>query len=559
MRQSIFRGAALALAVAVVLAGCAGGGRQATHEEPPYIPGSGYHLMMAEIAIQRGSYGTAAEEYLNAAERSDDPELSQRAAEFAFDYGFDGIALRAARRWAGLEPDNTSVHLYLARLYLRRNDLRLALQETERALEPPDQRNDEDYLLLIRELGQESNAAGVTRLLTRLAARSSESPGLQLALAMSALGSGDFDLALESAHAGVSEETAAEASQLIARALMARGDANEAMDYLARQIEANPTLQLQLERARVLAAAEKHAEALEELGELATRYPDEPEITRLRGLVSLDAGDTETAWENFTALLTSGQGTYESLFYMAEIAEKAQRYDQALRFYGRIGEGPFLIPAQAAIARLAERSGDPQSALQRLDQFVRDHPRYAADAWQLRAGLLERLGRHEEALETLDDALGGRPDDEALLLGRGALLERSGRLEDALADMRAAVAVAPDSAAALNALGYTLANRTREHDEAYRLVRRALEIEPDSAAILDSLGWVLYRQKRWPEARTYLSLAHSRFPDPEVAAHLGEVMWKQGERDAAMRLWEDALEKSPESAPLKETIARFRQ
>jgi tetratricopeptide (TPR) repeat protein len=173
--------------------------------------------------------------------------------------------------------------------------------------------------------------------------------------------------------------------------------------------------------------------------------------------------------------------------------------------------------------------------------------------------VLERAGRTEEALDALDEALERRSEDVALLLARGALLDRTGRLEDALADMRAAVAAAPDSALPLNALGYTLADRTRHFDEAYRLVRRAIELDPGNAAILDSLGWVYYRQRKLPEARTYLALAYSQFPDPEVAAHLGEVMWQQGDRDAARSLWNEALERNPDSRTLQAVMARLMQ
>ena len=549
--------AAAGVALAGILAGCAAETGMTGPAEPDYVPGSGYHLMMAEIAVQRGSFRTAAEEYLSAAERSDDPEISQRAAQFAFDYGFDAWAMRAARRWAMLEPDNTSVHLYLARLYLRRNDVEAAFQAAERALGPLPERGDDDYLLLISELGQEDNAGGLTRLMTRLAAGAPRTPGLNLAVAMAALGSGDVDLALDSARGATTGETASQAHQLIARALIARGDAAGALDYVGRQIEAGPTLGLELERARLLAAADRHEEALAALTELATRYESEPEITRLRGLINLDTGNMEQAWESFAALLSAGQDADESFFYMAQIAEKTGREDQALRFYGRVEQGPFLVSARVAVVRIAERNGDVQTALNEIGDFAREHPEYAAEAAQLRAGVLERAGRQGEALESLDEALAGKPENEVLLLARGALLERAGRLDDALADMRAAVAAAPDSAMALNALGYTLADRTREHDEAYRLVRRAIEIEPDSGAILDSLGWVFYRQGRLPEARTYLALAYSRFPDPEVAAHLGEVMWEQGERDGAQQLWKEAIERSPDNRSLQAVMARL--
>jgi tetratricopeptide (TPR) repeat protein len=514
---------------------------------------------MAEIAAQRGDYRTAAEEYLVAAERSDDAEVSQRAAQFAFDYGFDTWALRAARRWASLEPANTSAHLVLARLYLGRNDVEAAWREAGLALGPAEDRAEEDYLLLIGELSQEDNAAGLTRIMTRLAAVTPPSPDLSLALGMVAIDSREFELARRAARDAMQGERAVQAKQLLIRVLMAEGREQQALEEVDRYLQDEPSLLLELERVRILAAADRHDEALSALADLDAAHKGDPDVTRLSALIHMDAGEVEKAWEGFSALLNAGQHTDESFYYMAQLAERNSQFDQALRLYGRVQDGPFLVPAQIAVMRLAEDNGDLASALARLDDFASDYPAYAADALQLRAGVLERAGRTEEALDALDEALERRSEDVALLLARGALLDRTGRLEDALADMRAAVAAAPDSALPLNALGYTLADRTRHFDEAYRLVRRAIELDPGNAAILDSLGWVYYRQRKLPEARTYLALAYSQFPDPEVAAHLGEVMWQQGDRDAARSLWNEALERNPDSRTLQAVMARLMQ
>jgi tetratricopeptide (TPR) repeat protein len=161
------------------------------------------------------------------------------------------------------------------------------------------------------------------------------------------------------------------------------------------------------------------------------------------------------------------------------------------------------------------------------------HPDRAFDVARVRVATLQRLNRNDEALAGLDEILRYRPDDAEVLLTRGALLEKMGRIEPALADLAAAVKLFPESPVANNALGYTLANRTGRKPEAYRLVRRALERAPGNAAILDSYGWVLYRQGHLAQSRSYLQLAFAQFPDPEVAAHLGEAALG-GEGDAAL-------------------------
>lgn len=552
---------AFACGALALAAGCAARAPVETPDQPArYQPGSGYHLLMAEIAAQRGKRQAAADEFLNAAERSSDPEVSQRAAEFAFDHGFDVHALRAARRWSQLAPEEAGAHLVIARLLVRRNDVPGAVRAAEEALGPAGARSGEDYLLLGAELGEEDNAEAVTRVITRLAATAPSSPALRLAVATSALRSRDLDLALAEARAVAASgdgELAAEANATIGRALFAQGDPDAALAHMAARARADSSPDTALEYAGLLALAERQDEALGVLAETVSRHGESPEVRRLRALVSLSTGDVKTAWEEFSALARDGEYADESLLYLGEMSLGQQRYEQALQLFSRVRPGPWLVPAAQAVSRVAEAQGDAKSALDVWTRLAGNHPRHGFDADRYRAAALQRMGQDVEALEVLDGILRYRPDDGELLLARGALLEKLGRLEEALADMAAVVERRPDSAVALNAYGYTLANRTRRYEEARRLIRRALERDPQSAAIMDSYGWVLFRLHRLPEARSWLQRANAQFPDPEVAAHLGEVMWQQGEREAATKLWQEALERAPKSQPLQDTMARY--
>jgi tetratricopeptide (TPR) repeat protein len=512
---------------------------------------------MAEIAVRRGAYATAAEEYVNASDRSDDGSVSQRAAEFAAEYGYDVFALHAARRWVLVAPDSRMAHRLLARLLIARNDIALATDETLKALGPADARKDEDYLGLTAEFGQGASGAGLPRVLTRVRALSPPSSALDLALAAAALGAGDNDLAIDAASRARDPASPVPADALIARALVARGETKAGLDLLESHLGEQAGPELQLEHVRLLSAADRRAEAISAVDEIGSRFPGQPAVIRLKALLSLDAGDRKTAWEQFNLLLTNRQFVDECLLYLGQIAEKEAAFDDALRVYGRVGEGPQSHAALMGMVRIAEKNGDVKSALDRIDDYARDYPRHALVALRDKSGVYQRANRPQDALAALDEALKFQPDDVALRLARSEILDPLDRISEALADLRAAVARAPDNALALNALGYTLANRTSDSRSAYRFVRRALEIEPENPAILDSLGWVYFRQGRLEEARSYLQAAFSAFPDPEVAAHLGEVMWRQGGRDEALRVWRDALEKSPNSRPLKEVMARL--
>jgi len=172
---------------------------------------------------------------------------------------------------------------------------------------------------------------------------------------------------------------------------------------------------------------------------------------------------------------------------------------------------------------------------------------------QAQAQLFSSQERYDEALEYFDRVITYRPDNENALLGKAELLLRMDRLDDALDAYRLAVKKWPDNAIVLNALGYTLADRTEEYREAEKLIRKALKLTPDSAAIIDSYGWVLYRQGDYEKALVELERAYVQLEDPEVAAHIIEVLWKMDRSDEAMERLVEAEERWPES-PLLENV-----
>jgi tetratricopeptide (TPR) repeat protein len=547
----------LAVAATTLIAGAVPAAASAGSE----APGTDFHQLMAEIAAERGAEATAAEEYLNAAERSADPAIAQRAAEYAFEYGFDAWALRAARRWVQVAPAEAAAQRLAARLLVRRHDIAGAARHAAAALGPVDQRTSDDFEVLADAFAGEQNSEAVARVWTRLAATAADSATLQLALGAAALRAGDAVLAEAAARAALAlrpeSRQLAEAEALIARARVAAGDTDGALAGLQAAVAKAPSLDLDIEAIAILAADERHDEALAALTAADQRHPDEPRLQRLRAAVTQGSGDFRAAWEAYRALVEDRQYADEANFRLAEIAIRQEQYEQAVQLLSRIGDGPWLLPAQDGLARLAEAGGEGEAAERLWRRVAERYPKRAFEADAYRAALLQRLDRKDEALRLLTRGIHYRPDDAAALVARGALLEQLGRFDDAIADMTAAVRLRPDSPAALNALGYTLTIRTRRFAEARDLIRRAIERQSDSAPILDSYGWVLFRQGQLTEARSWLQQAYAELPDPEIAAHLGEVMWRQGERDAARGVWREARERDPDNAPLKETMARF--
>jgi len=157
----------------------------------------------------------------------------------------------------------------------------------------------------------------------------------------------------------------------------------------------------------------------------------------------------------------------------------------------------------------------------------------------------------------LNTALRAMPESTTLRYTRSMLGERQNNLALMESDLREIIHREPDNVTALNALGYTLANRTDRYSEAFALISRALELAPEEPAILDSMGWILYRQGMYSQAVEYLSRAYAKFPDAEVAAHLGEVLWVSGDTATALSIWQSAILKDPNHEVLVQTMQRL--
>lgn len=527
---------------------------------PDYIPDAGYYLLMAEIAVQRKEFLTAAEEYSNAAGQSADPKIARRATEFTFEYGYDAFAMNGVRRWLTLDPDSPLAHEYAGRLHFRRNELDLALHHIRMALGPVSERSDEDYFALGTDLAEEENAVGATTLLTRLTVEAPDSAALRMTLAQAAYRSGAYELALGSARrAAQSDPDWIQPQILIARALLFSGDEYQALEQMEALVAGTPVFGIELEYVRLLASSDRNSKAMQMLRDLAKKYGAQAELIRMHGLLSLSMEDLDIAERDFRELVQRGDNLYESLYYLGQVATLRADHREAIRILRRIRGGGYLVPAQLNIVRAYSELGQEQAGIDHLQRFSADYPRYAVDMLEPQAQLLHRMDRSDAALQTYDRMIRFKPRSVDLVIARAMLLEESGRLDEAMREMREAVEIAPTNATALNTLGYTLANRTRRYAESYRLIRLALEIAPNSPAIIDSMGWVLYRRGRLEEARSYLELAYSLLEDPELVAHLGEVYWVTGERDRATELWTAALESYPDSQPLIEATRKYLQ
>jgi tetratricopeptide (TPR) repeat protein len=239
------------------------------------------------------------------------------------------------------------------------------------------------------------------------------------------------------------------------------------------------------------------------------------------------------------------------------MAEDDNNPEDAIANYMQVRDGEEYLTANSRIGQLLVEGGQLERSHTWFDEQRAEYPQLRDQLYGLEADILARAGATNDAMQLLNEAVAQAPDSTSLRYARAMLAEQQDNLVLMEKDLRLVLAADPNNAAALNALGYTLADRTTRYAEALELVSRAMELQPNEPAILDSMGWVLFRTGRYAESVQYLSRAYGNFPDPEVAAHLGEALWVNGDKDGAMAVWQGALLRDPGHPILLDTLDRL--
>ncbi|MEM8816308.1 MAG: tetratricopeptide repeat protein [Pseudomonadota bacterium] len=516
------------------------------------------HLLAAELALNEQDYRTAAEEYRQAAELSDQVDVARQATEVAFVYGFNDDALASADRWLELSDNSEEALLYLARIQMRLESYRAARRSFRQLIEGEQA---EDRLLLLIGVLLEEDPKQSDKIMRSLTRPYKESAKAHYAAAVMALAAEDNEHAVKRAQQAIElEPDWLRPHLLYSRALLLDGKHDEAIDYTARLIgddpEPNPDARVEL--AIMMMSVGRDEDALSQVNQVLLEQSGNFDALRLMAIINFRLRHFDAAQDDFEDLYQSGRHTMEALYYLARIADFREDYERAIRLYMQVEAGQHALAARRrGSALIAFEQEDPSFALQKLDEFAQIAPASAIDVTLARAQLLSMLERYDESLAAYEQYLGFRGEDEAAMLGKAELLLRMDRLDDALATYRAALERWPESALTLNALGYTLADRTEQYEEAAELIEKALQKEPDSPAIIDSWGWVLYKLGHHEEALVELQRAYLLFDDAEVAAHIVEVLAVLERHDEALEVLEKAEAKQPDSRFLKDVRERF--
>ncbi len=523
-------------------------------EDDPY-----YRLLIAEFAGQRGHMKVAVEHYLALAESLGDAVLAKRATRIAVFARDDPAALNAAQVWVDLEPEDMEARQIIAAMYIRHGDAAAALGHLEYVLANEGEESGNRLRMIANLLGREEDRITALLVMEQLVQKVGDNIDALLAYALLSIRAEHLDKARDAMDRIVKHtELSSNVAMAYLAVLQKQDKLPEAIEWLERMLSVNPEqFGLRLIFARLLADANRYEEARIQFTLLSDEQPDNTDIIFALALLNLQANRTDDAETYFKRLLELETREDEAYFYLGQIAESRDELDVAVTQYRAMQGGSNYFSAQLRIALALSTLGKVEDGLEHLSNVTVQDEEQGFHLVRARGEMLTEHDRFDEAMAAYDDALIDGVYNTEILYTRAMLAEKMGRLDVLERDLRAIIAAEPDNAQALNALGYTLADRTERYEEALALINQALELTPDDFYILDSMGWVLYRLGRLEEAVDFLEKAREIRNDPEVAAHLGEVLWVMGDQDAARDVWESALRDTPNDKKLLDVIKRL--
>ncbi|CAK9891315.1 MULTISPECIES: tetratricopeptide repeat protein [Pseudomonas] len=516
-----------------------------------------YSLLSAELAGQRDRFDIALDNYVSQAIKTQDPGISERAYRIAEYLGADQAALDTSLIWAKNDPDNLDAQRAAAIQLARGGRYDESMAFMEKVLQGQGDTHF-DFLALSALETDPDTRAGLQNSFDRLLVKYPDNGQLVFGKALLLQQDGKAQAALDLLEAHPPE--AGEIAPVLLRARLLQGldRGKEALPLLQKTIRQYPDdKRLRLTYARMLVEQDRLADAKAEFVSLVQQYPDDDELRYSLALVSLETKDWDEGAGYLEELIARDSHVDAAHLNLGRIHEERNDPESALNEYALVGPGTDYLPAQLRQADILIANGRSSEASRRLAAARDAQPDYAIQLYLIEAEALGSNDKNAQAEQVLQQAIKQYPDDLNLLYTRAMLAEKRNDLAQMEKDLRSIISREPENAMALNALGYTLADRTSRYAEAKTLIDKAHQITPDDPAVLDSLGWVNYRMGNLDEAERLLRQALERFPDHEVAAHLGEVLWANGKRREARQVWAKGFEAQPDSPILRKTVLRL--
>jgi tetratricopeptide (TPR) repeat protein len=527
-------------------------------EEPPETPipeDNLLPLLQAEFALRARDYNQAVALLTEQAALLTDPALARRALRLAEFVSDAERAAAMAVRLVELDPEDGAAQAAASGWLSRTGRPVAALEFAGNAYELGQPVNVATTLGNYEQIDDDSKAA-IAEALHNLATRWPDDNEIAIASSLLARLEQDWRLA-ESFLLPVLERSPGDVRAIMLwTQLQLDQSLPNPLQRLEDAVAAFPANQeLRLQYARLLGSEGDYTGAREQFALLLEVDPSNPELLSTAALLDFELEFFDAAQLKFEQLIALGERPDEAHYYIGRIEMSRDRYPEAIESFAQVGPSREFRDAKARAASLL---ADTAFASDIRDFFETQRRAFPSNAEQLFLLEADALGDWDgEALKAYDRGLTAFPRSFSLLYGRAMVHEADGELTAMETDLRRILEQDPNHAATLNALGYTLTNHTERYKEAADLIERALALSPGDPAILDSLGWVYYKLGQLAQSEALLRQAHQAFPDPEVAAHLGEVLWIQGKEIEARDIWRDGLSRVPQHSIILEALQRL--
>jgi tetratricopeptide (TPR) repeat protein len=519
-----------------------------------------YGFLIAEVALQRGNVGLAAQTLVDLAKRTRDPRIARRAVEVSNHAKMPELALESARIWYEASPGSPQAMQSLTLLLIGAKRVGEAEPYLEKLLTQDGTAAANGFLQLNRLLSTNPDKRENLAVIDRLAQKHPKLAQGHFAVAQAALAADDEGRALKEIRQASVLRPEWELAALFEAQILQRRQPQAAVERLANFLVKYPdSREVRLNYARVLVGDKRYPEARQQFEKLLTTFPGNTDVMYAVGLLAVQTKDYGIAEANLKKLLDSGYRDPNPVRYtLGQIAEEQKQYPMAREWYRSIARGEHFVPSRLRYAQTLQKEGKLDEARSFLRTQVGSEGQHVQFIIA-EAQLLREAGRHADAYEVLGTELARTPEQPELLYDYALTAEKLERFDVLEANLRKLIKLQPDHAHAYNALGYSLADRNQRLEEARKLIEKALEISPDDYAIVDSMGWVLYRMGDRKGALEHLRRAYRGRPDGEIAAHLGEVLWESGEREEAERIWSETLKNHPNDDVLLKTLKRYKK
>lgn len=518
-----------------------------------------YSLLLAEIALQRGSPALSARAYQDLLQNTQDYRIAERAAQVALAAQNADEALRAAQRWLELEPTSITAHQTIAGILVSKGNLDQAKPHLQKILAAEGTNVGQGFLFMNKLLGRHQNKAEVLALVRELAREYPNLAEAHVAVARAAWHAENKPLALQEIDAALATKPGWDDAALFKAQILQNTSAAQAQEFYNAYLRDYPrSRDLRLAFARFLVQEKKYPAAREEFKRLSVDFPDQADVPLAIGLLSLQLKDYDAAETYLRQALERGVKDDDGVrLYLGQLNEERKRWDEARQWYETV-DGAQAFNAKLRVAGLLARQGKLPEARAYLQALEIANNQQRTQVVAAEATLLREAKQYQQAFEVLGKALEKLPNHPDLLYDYAMAAEKLDRLDILENSLKKLIQVKPDNAHAYNALGYTLADRTTRFDEAKKYIEQAIKLAPNDAFILDSLGWLQYRMKDHAQAISTLRRALSVRADPEIAAHLGEVLWESGDQQEAKKVWNSALKDNPEHEALLTAIQKYK-